>query len=353
MAKDTPAATDTGPAAQVVVSDTLRDPHQLVRQTKEHRGSGVASSRSGPSTDNTLDMDVSRQSLGRALRIMDALIKAWESHGGTVVVKRDLHIVTKWSTYFGVGEDQVAVRLEEKQQRVPGPSNRPWEYSWKCTGELALRMEHLYGDDLRATWADGKRQRLENVLDSVVTTLLERVSRKKQERLDSEIDARQRRRAAERREVAKRREAEEKQRREELRTEVDCWHYAERIRTYLASIEGGVAEGTLQAQDEQSFAEWLRWAHWYADHVDPLVRAEPVPEETRPPVNAPLTDVELTSRARSILGCLGVRDTDALCSLSREDIRAAGGDFAYALWNEVCTVLEGLGYDLAGRDYRL
>jgi len=216
---------------------------------------------------------------------------------------------------------------------------------------LLLRLDHGYGTNLRATWADGKRQRLEHILSSVVTGLLQRVNHEKQQRLESQISARQRQRATERREAAQRQEAEEKRRREELKTAVDCWRYADRIRRYLATLEEGIVEGKLRIRDEQTFAKWSKWAHWYADHVDPVIHAAPLPEEIQPPVNTPLADIEFTSRAKPVIERLGIRDTDGLHCLSQDEIRAAGGEFSFALWNEVCLVLEGIGYDMAGRSY--
>jgi len=149
----------------------------------------------------------------------------------------------------------------------------------------------------------------------------------------------------------KRYEAEERQRREQLKTAVDHWHYAERIHRYLTAIEAGVADRKLRAKDEQAFAKWFEWAYWYADHVDPLIHAEPLPEKISPPINTPLPEVELTSRLRPIIDGLGIQDTNGLYGLGRDAIQAIAGDFSHAAWDEMCVVLEGLGYDVSDRRY--
>lgn len=173
----------------------------------------------------------------------------------------------------------------------------------------------------------------------------------KQQRLDEEIKARQKQRVIHRQEAGKRREAEEKQLREQLKDRVGRWQYAQQIRQFLSELEAKIADGRLRANDEQGFARWLGWARRYADQIDPLVLAEPLPEETRGPVNTPLADVELTSYARPVLERLRVPDTDSMYRLTRQEVLAADGRQTDWAWSEVCRVLAGLGYDVSGRHY--
>ncbi|MCX5682499.1 MAG: hypothetical protein NT049_02290, partial [Planctomycetota bacterium] len=74
VAENTPPAPDVNPEIQIVVPDALRNPHELVRLTKEYLETAAASSGSGASQDDkkrVLNVKVSRQSRSRALRIMD------------------------------------------------------------------------------------------------------------------------------------------------------------------------------------------------------------------------------------------------------------------------------------------
>ncbi|MCY2924721.1 MAG: hypothetical protein NT031_04660 [Planctomycetota bacterium] len=240
--------------------------------------------------------------------------------------------------------------MDEKQESIPDSNGRlSWRPEKRFTGQLTIRFDRAWFSNLRATWADGKRQRLENVLSSVITGLLERIDYEKRTRLDRQIEARQGQKAVERREAGQRRAAEEQNRRKRLKVEVARWHYAQRIRQYLATIEAGIAEGKLRARDPDAFAGWIEWANWYADDIDPLVDHEPLPEENCPPTNAQLADIELTSHTRPIIERLGVKDAEGLYSLTRDAVRAAEGDGRHGAWGEVCNVLEGLGYDVSGR----
>ena len=124
----------------------------------------------------------------------------------------DQHYQTRRCAYFGFDEDRVALDLEEKQKCLPRTSGqRPLGDEWKYTRQLTLRIDRTWGSGLRATWSDGKRQRLENILNSVVTCLLKQVDYKKQQRLDQEIATRQRQREANRRRAADKKEADQQQ----------------------------------------------------------------------------------------------------------------------------------------------
>jgi hypothetical protein len=70
----------------IVVPTTLTKPHPLVRQTAEVLRPRQPSSTGllEPPRKQSLNIEVSPESLERALRIMDALIKALEAMGGSV-----------------------------------------------------------------------------------------------------------------------------------------------------------------------------------------------------------------------------------------------------------------------------
>jgi hypothetical protein len=82
----------------VVVADTLRNPHPLVAATRDHikREQIPIHQRLNERDDPrpTLNVEVSKDVAGRALRIMDAMIKRIEQIGGSVEVKKD-----KWREY--------------------------------------------------------------------------------------------------------------------------------------------------------------------------------------------------------------------------------------------------------------
>lgn len=123
---------------------------------------------------------------------MDALIKAWMSIGGKVVAKRRRGGSRDWLTWFIVGDDEIPVRIEEGRGSDAGSRRR-------CIGPLILRTR-LSPLRLRHTWSDGRRQRLEDVLKSVMSGLLRHMVGRRQFEDYSVIKSRQARRLRARRE---------------------------------------------------------------------------------------------------------------------------------------------------------
>jgi hypothetical protein len=68
------------------------------------------------------------------------------------------------------------------------------------------------------------------------------------------------------------------------------------------------------------------------------------------PANTPISELDLTRRARPILAALGVTDSDQMHRLTEAQVEKAIGR-AWGIWSEVCRVLASLGYDVSGRWY--
>lgn len=70
-----------------------------------------------------------------------------------------------------------------------------------------------------------------------------------------------------------------KERRAQLETEVEAWHHASRIRTYVAELDALIAQGALPNGE---YASWRADALSVADAIDPvwkrLNKAPPKPE---------------------------------------------------------------------------
>lgn len=319
----------------IVVSDRLSKPHPLVEAARLRFRANSNHGAAHGVEDAGLAIRVGQKSLGRALRIMDALIKHWESLGGTVGVGTS-NYNRRAVNDFKIGEDQVKVIIEE----VAGD-------------RLALKVDTIWSDRLRCTWQDGKRQRLEDVLDSFVNGALLHIARKKRERLDNACQARQRQRMAERRARAEQVKKDEETRRTQLLNEIERWHRARSIREYLQAIQMQVDGGDITPADPEHLQRWVEWASWYADVLDPLADAgtSPYPSVPPKPVNTPIDDLDLTERIRPIIEALGITDSDALYRVDRKALRNAARDGADWPWSEICRVLDGLGYDVSDRQF--
>lgn len=79
------------PENRIVVSETLSDPHPLINRMLRRRDKETPAAETGEAEErhSVPDVDVSNGTLDRALRIMDAVLKAVESRGYRVKVSRD------------------------------------------------------------------------------------------------------------------------------------------------------------------------------------------------------------------------------------------------------------------------
>ena len=142
------------------------------------------------------------------------------------------------------------------------------EYEFYPSGNFVFTILGYYGEGLRKVWSDGKRQRLENCLNSIIAGLGAAAEGEKALRLRRE--QRERERQVEER---RRWEEEERRRKEEekikhLEKLVANWNQTRRIREFLSEVEKAAAVNSAKKTDNLS--DWLSWARAYADSIDPI-----------------------------------------------------------------------------------
>lgn len=271
--------------ARIAVPEELVDPHPLVaKAAKSLRAgrsdeSGILISRARP----RLDIRVSAAALDRALRVMDAAVKALENRCYRV----DVDDEGQYSTSAIILDERVFFFLEEKRTQVehePTPEERleakrwSWkrwpEYDYVPSGTLRLRIAEMDSTGTRTTWSDGKRQRIEDCVNDFLAGLLkaaEAIKRRRAERLEWE---RQRREEEKRRWELQRLRDLENTRARELMRQADAWEQARRVRAY---VERAREAGVVYLPDYlqiKSLPEWLEWASRHAAEVDPFTRRE-------------------------------------------------------------------------------
>lgn len=126
------------------------------------------------------------------------------------------------------------------------------------------------------------------------------------------------------------------------------WKQANEIRSYLAALRAEIDGGRQRPIDAERFAKWLEWADWYADSIDPLTPTSDRPGDIPQPSKQTVEELDLTRECRQAIGQLGIADTDELHAVTRGDIDKLSVR-SWNVWDEICRVLEGLGYDVAGR----
>lgn len=270
------------PENRIVVSESIDMPHQLVTATERvFRKPKRRDSNNLPPTDRkALDISVSEAGLPRALRIMDALLKALDSRGMHLSIEPD----GKRRSCLTLQGQILAIRLVEtisRTEREPtdkerqeikkyGHSYLPDRYSYQPTGTLKLGILSSY-HELQNIVSDGKHQRVEQCLNKFVVKLeTEAVHRKRhEEQLERQhrIWEEQERRRREREERKKK----EIERLKALEDDARDWKRAENIRAYAAAVQANATREHGNIGAESELGQWIVWARHKADWIDPLV----------------------------------------------------------------------------------
>jgi hypothetical protein len=238
-----------------------------------------------PRAKQCLDIEVSLDSVDRAVRIMDALVRALEARGYTVAVQDE----PKRMTTVTVLEESLEFGLEEavlrkERELTPAELKRmerdPWayrypEYDILATGRLALKIKDGCLHGARLTWADGKRQRIEDCLNDFVIGLINAAVRKRADRLEREQQQREWEEARRRREEKARLIREEKERLQTLETDAENWRKSQSIRAYLGAVRQDAIRKSGEIPVGSELEQWLEWATRQADRLDPLVESPP------------------------------------------------------------------------------
>ncbi|WP_324715285.1 hypothetical protein U7230_07785 [Carboxydochorda subterranea] len=287
--RETPVQKETAP--EVTVQSKLNAPHPLVRSTLD------ALRRWTPDRDGllrvrgaegSLDVAVSPSSVDRAMRILDALLKAVESRGGRVLVRRhpDAWVragMQRADTLVEVQGQQVQFRLRELLNRRPhtptleeqqARARYSWAFApmWDYTpcGRLSLEIVSYWPGNARKRWTDGARERLEECLGEVVVAL-EQAARAMREQQEAEERARQRQAEEERRRRLQELERQrEEARRRQLAEEAERWHLARRVRAYISAVEQQAKLRGMDTGPEGALGRWIAWARSVVDELDPL-----------------------------------------------------------------------------------
>ena len=279
----------------IELAETLHGAHRLVRQANPQLKSAETDEHHliVPPSDAGLAVRVSKATLHRALRIMDALLNACERRGYPVSAGPQVEILGE-TVSFGIVEQLDKVREQPEEHDLDGR----YEFGHSIftsrrvlSGRLQLFVTSAsYGS--RHAWADSDKHRLEDCLNNVIAGLIRVAGRQKDTR-----EAEQRREAA-RREDAQRWE-EECRRVAELRrqyeheqarvkafvADVTHWTQARNLRDFIAAAAARHIEEHGAIGPDSEFAQWQKWAAEQADRLDPLCESppsildQPIPKE--------------------------------------------------------------------------
>jgi hypothetical protein len=269
---------------RIVVPDSLCDPHPLVAKAEKLLGKAPEdpSHLLVPETAKCLDLQVSRGTLDRALRIMDSLLKELEQREIPIELIDDRQMSTQISVLgetFGICIEEVFDRVERKltpaqeaeKKRHPWFFGRP-EFDRIPTGNLVLRLKNGGYDNGRTNWRDGKVQRLESLLNKFIVALFECAVDKRSARIEREEAEVRRTAESRRKEKLGKLQEQERARLAQLLKDVEAWHQSQKIRAYADAIRTH-AEKNEVSDSGQELMEWVSWVSQQADRIDPLCKS--------------------------------------------------------------------------------
>jgi hypothetical protein len=271
----------------VTVPDILVDPHPLVAHTiKALRR--VKPSKEGllprPTAGDYLDVRVSLGTVDRTMCILDALLRAMDERSMSIRVQLGQD---GGSMSAEVLDESVRFHIEERTEHVTLPApppRRPGEWVPRPetkivpTGALEFHIDSqwpLAPANVRTSWCDGKKQRVEDCLGKIVVAFTAAATAIKADRLARE-EANRRWKEDERRRKIQAWEARQAKRRHAALTEeLELWRSCREIRAY---VEARRARGTPGGEGSERLSSWLDWIEGYAQALEERFAAAAGPD---------------------------------------------------------------------------
>ncbi len=273
-------AYEADPAHQVQVHEQLTDPDRLVKRAARLLKRPGYRSLLRPSEWPCLDIQVTKTSLDRALRIFDAIVKAVRSRGWAITTRSE----QPHHTQITVPDEAISIQLLEKVRQIENSPLKtdPYHfrhdrYRYEPTGTLTVRLTD--GDSFAwqsRTWNDGKRQRIETCLNDIMIGFVELAEKRKKDKREQERRRVEREEEQRRRFLEMERQARERDRQGELTRQLKARSHAQEGRADITALKAAASRRVEQEPDGR-LARWIRWAQRFAESVDPLVAVEDLP----------------------------------------------------------------------------
>jgi hypothetical protein len=273
----------------VQVPETLRGAHELVSRASAELQSAQVGEHGliSKPANATLDIHVGRASLRRALRIMDALLKAIERRDFNVTTGPTVAILGV-SLRFGISEQLDVKQVEPREQELEGRytfGHSRFDQRKIPSGRLTLQIDHgqtYWSSGCRQTWRDTERQKLEDWLGGFLVSLIALAGRLKEREAAFQRQAQERRAEEQRRQEAARARAEKLAIIKAERARVDSllqwaanWRTSQNLREFIRAIESAHSAAHGMIAPDSEIGRWIAWASQQADRLDPLQESPP------------------------------------------------------------------------------
>ena len=284
------------PGKTIIVPDHLGAPHPLVKETKAVL-KDLKPDKYGmlcPRRKRCLALRIGPASVGRALIILDTIIKAFEA--SELAVSIDTEPKTK--SFVNINGEEIPFILLEEAQRTKHTMTeeeikQKQKYSWSRvqqwdyipTGNLSLIIDVWGAPGAKKRWSDSSKKRLEEDLGIFINGAVLIAHVLKGERAKRADEERKRQEEQAKREEAEKQRAAEEARLRELDRQAEQWAKSEQLRAFVKAVETLITDGRFSDDDRQRFEKWISWAGGHADQLDPLreLRAKKATGSARTP----------------------------------------------------------------------
>jgi hypothetical protein len=277
----------------VPVSDDQPITHPFAIRTQRMLAHGRKDERDVlfPKQGRASHVQVSKAALPRALRILDALLRAMDEREHPLSWPKDLDARL---TVAVLGENLLFTISEGVEQKAQDPTEQeparqipsPWYTSqrrdYQPTGHLRLTIEGVpYG--IRHTWGDATKQRVEQCLGKFIATLPHVAQAIKKEREEHERRHRKWEEERKREEECRQRREEYKRKAELTKKLASAWHDAKLIREFAIAFARASAQLSKTEAGRPQAESFFVWVMEYADTLDPLSAIPAILTEFRRP----------------------------------------------------------------------
>ncbi|MFJ5296844.1 hypothetical protein ACIQAL_09995 [Pseudomonas sp. NPDC088368] len=263
-------AFERAPGNQIIVPEHVKRWHPMTSAARLALKKPVIDTRGQPSTRApALNICVSPALQDRALKLMDAVLKALETRGCRVEQgKQQVDILIMGRIYH--------LRAFEPCKRspyVPTPKQLEdkargrWSYwpnwTYQPTGQLHLLVNEGYAGKVIDSPNKPVEMQLNTLLEQIMTNAVEALVNAEQQAIVNEKRRQLREAAVERQRI----QNDERKRLATLESDAQNWRRAQAIRDYLDALE----RSSISVPKATDRTDYVQWARAKADWLDPLI----------------------------------------------------------------------------------
>jgi len=296
-ARETAKKREARPENKVEVTPVPEVFHPRVERTRKKLEKAKPSERGllTVSGEGLFDLEVGSENAARVVAFLNALVSAAEDRGYQVIKgnrglvffvdeePQDFKIVedVKRTKHRPTEAERAAMDKWERRRARDWNSvsweSRPTipEWDYEPTGRLQVIInDSLYQHDgLRRTFGDGKTQRIETLINSILEAFATWSAAIKAKRIEDERRKREWEEEERRREEQRRIDGLEGKRVEALLNIIERRQREQQIVELVSAVQSKLDAGKYE--DPESVQEWIDWAKDYAERVDPFGKGLP------------------------------------------------------------------------------